>query len=235
MPTSQNGYTANDRSIITSIKVPGGRLSCREDYGIPDVFDYVATRYHSEVERLIWPGCWGYAERPIRGSSTTLSNHASGTAIDLNAPAHPLGTSIRANYSRKQIRRIRKIVRDCDGVIRWGGDYSGRPDGMHFEINDTPAACRKLARKIKGGNATNRTGDDMPTPKDLWTWDKVKVPVNVASKAYRRINPNWQPVRVLSEILMRAESGRHHSKTTHQKVNRMQSQLDRIEQKLDGK
>lgn len=157
MATSQNGYRANDRSLIASYAVPGGKLAMRKG-DVATVLAYVAKRFHSEVEALKWPGNWGYAERPIRGSSTTLSNHASGTAIDLNAPAHPLGIPAERNFSTSQISKIRKIVADCDGVVRWGGSYSGRKDPMHFEINKGTAAVRALAKKIRAGHKPGPSG-----------------------------------------------------------------------------
>jgi hypothetical protein len=32
--------------------------------------------------------------------------------------------------------------------IRWGGDYEGRKDEMHFEINRSLSICEKLARQL---------------------------------------------------------------------------------------
>lgn len=154
MATSQNGYRANDRSLIASYKVPGGKISMRKG-DVATVLSYVAKRFHSEVEKLKWPGNWGYAERKIRGGSS-LSNHASGTAIDLNAPAHYLGA--RGTFSSTQLRAIRRILNDCEGVIRWGGDYRGRKDEMHFEINKGTAAVRSLANKIRAGKKPGPSG-----------------------------------------------------------------------------
>jgi hypothetical protein len=134
MVSSQNGWKANDRSVITSISVPGGNLAVHNG-GVAVIFQHLATRFHNEVEPLVWPGNWGYAERVVRGGSD-LSNHASGTAIDLNAPQHPLGTNPANNYSGAQIAAIHNLVNFYEGIIRWGGDYVGRKDGMHFEIND---------------------------------------------------------------------------------------------------
>ncbi|MGH3095224.1 MAG: M15 family metallopeptidase, partial [Streptosporangiales bacterium] len=125
---------------------------------VTTVMRWVAERFHAEVEPLHHGWCWGYAPRNIRGGSS-LSNHASGTAIDLNAPAHPLGTQPRANYSRKQIRRIHRIVGLSSRVIRWGGDYSGRKDGMHFEINAGHAAVDKLARKVRSASGLRKEND----------------------------------------------------------------------------
>lgn len=167
MPYSQNGYSANDRSKIATYTVPGTqqRIPIRKGT-VATVLLYVASRFNREVERLHLGWSWGYAERTIRGSSTTLSNHASGTAIDLNAPAHPLGTDPAANYSATEVRAIQRILRDCRGVVRWGGNYSGRKDGMHFEIVGSQAEVDSLAARIKSpapapkpakGESANRT------------------------------------------------------------------------------
>lgn len=155
MAKSQNGYRANDRSVIASYAVPGGKLAMRKG-DVATVLSYVAKRFHSEVEKLVWPGNWGYAERKIRGSSSTLSNHASGTAIDLNAPRHFLGA--RNTFSSKQVAAIRRILKDCEGVVRWGGDYRSRKDEMHFEINKSASAVKKLADKIRAGKKPGPSG-----------------------------------------------------------------------------
>ena len=155
MATSQNGYRANDRSLIASYSVPGGKIAMRKG-DVATVLSYVAKRFHSEVEPLKWPGNWGYAERTIRGNSTTLSNHASGTAIDLNAPRHPLGRV--GTFSSAQRGRIQKILKDCGGVVRWGGNYNGRKDEMHFEINAGTAAVARVAKAIRAGKKPGPSG-----------------------------------------------------------------------------
>lgn len=154
MAVSQNGWKANDRSLIASYAVGGGKIAIRKG-DVATVLVYVAKRFHSEVENLVWPGNWGYAERPIRGSSTT-SNHASGTAIDLNAPRHPLGK--QGTFSKSQVPKIRKILNDCGGVVRWGGDYRNRKDEMHFEINAGSARVREVARAIRAGKKPGPSG-----------------------------------------------------------------------------
>lgn len=154
MPRSQNGYSANDRSLIASYQVtPKVRMTFRKG-DVATVMVWAFQRFDKYIESLYVPGCWGYAERPIRGSSTTLSNHASGTAGDGNAPSHPLGVPIPKTFSQKQIDDIRIHILNparVDGhpVLRWGGNYTGRKDGMHFEIIGTPAQVAKLADYIK--------------------------------------------------------------------------------------
>lgn len=185
MATSQNGYRANDRSVISTRNVPGTNVRLAVRNGAPgDLLLEVAARFHREVEAIEGPVMddWGYAERNIRGSSTTLSNHASGTAIDLNAPRHPLGK--RGTFTGEQARRIRAIVGATGGVVRWGGDYTSRADEMHFEINDgrTERQCADALHRLRGGapaspsaptsGATRRTlrrGDSGPEVRELQT------------------------------------------------------------------
>jgi hypothetical protein len=80
VPTSQNGYAANDRSLIRSATIAGTDVKVAVRKGpAGDLLLYAAARWHREVEPLRAPDgvldAWGYAERTIRGSSTTLSNH----------------------------------------------------------------------------------------------------------------------------------------------------------------
>jgi hypothetical protein len=151
--------------VIGSYALPGGRVALRAG-DVSVVLLWVANRFHERVERLEWPGNWGYAERLIRGSSTTLSNHASGTAIDLNAPRHPLG--VRGTFSAAQVRAIRDIVAATNGVVRWGGDYTPRVDEMHFEINAAAPAVKVAADRIRGTVAPpSPTSPPLPQEEDV--------------------------------------------------------------------
>jgi D-alanyl-D-alanine carboxypeptidase/Putative peptidoglycan binding domain len=140
VPTSQNGFSANDRSVIVSYSLPGGSVALRRGPA-GQLLAAAGRRWHTEVEPLRWPGVWGYAERTIRGDSSTLSNHASGTALDVNAPAHPLGVPASQNLSPQAIAAVRRIVAESGGALRWGGDYTGRVDPMHLEVIAPEAAC----------------------------------------------------------------------------------------------
>ena len=164
MVVSANGYSANDRSCIASYEVPGGGRVALRKGDVSVVLLWCAHRWHETVEPLKWPGNWGYAERTIRGSTTTLSNHASGTAIDLNAPQHPLG--VRGTFTPTQVRAVRAILAYCEGVVRWGEDYTSRPDGMHLEINAGAAAVRRIADKIRAGQGIPTTAPPLPDPED---------------------------------------------------------------------
>jgi hypothetical protein len=96
-----------------------------------------AHEFHHTVEHLHTGWCWGYAYRNVTGYST-LSYHAFGLAIDLNAPAHPLG--VRGTFSYRQRLKINALCKKYG--LRWGGNYSGRKDEMHFECILTPAQAK---------------------------------------------------------------------------------------------
>lgn len=78
---------------------------------------------------LTWDGMW--VPRFVRGSRTTLSNHAWGTAFDINARWNPLG---RAPAPRETIGSVEDLVPLArqHGFL-WGGEWGSRPDAMHFE------------------------------------------------------------------------------------------------------
>lgn len=68
-----------------------------------------------------------FAYRLVRGSATSLSNHAFAIAIDLAPAQNPLG-STKGKMPQFAIDAFKR-----QGA-RWGGDYSRRKDPMHFEF-----------------------------------------------------------------------------------------------------
>jgi hypothetical protein len=76
------------------------------------------------VDRTDYAGC--YAPRRIPGSGS-LSLHAWGLAVDLNASRNPQGSRPR------QDRRLVRIM-ERHG-FSWGGRWPTVPDGMHFEFH----------------------------------------------------------------------------------------------------
>jgi hypothetical protein len=158
MVNSQNGWpaSADRRSIgvghfeIGGVDFPGGV----KGGDVAVVLGSIAREVHERVERLREGQCWGHNYRPVTGGGS-LSNHASGTAIDINAPLHPYGRA--GTFTAKQAGTIRTILREHDDVVRWGGDYSSSKDEMHFEINASAARVARLADKLRNADK----GDDM--------------------------------------------------------------------------
>lgn len=151
MAVSQNGWTAITRSTDSNlVNFPWVTGKVRKG-DVYTVLNYVAEQFNKRVEKIDKAKSWGWAYRDIRGASK-LSNHASGTAVDFNAPDHWLGAV--GTFSKTQEAEIRKILKEVDGVVRWGGDYPGRKDEMHFEINlqtkGSAANVKKVADRIRG-------------------------------------------------------------------------------------
>lgn len=163
---SQNGWPvieSSESSLLHRWIVPGAARGFNLRKGSAGfLLTFTALWFDEKVEPIdvgVWDE-WGWANRSIRGSTTT-SNHASGTAEDINATKHPLG-KVNTFPLAKRIR-IRWFLRvRMRGCIRWGGDYTGRKDDMHWEIDRSLTACEKRARKLMNTRRGRRILDANP-------------------------------------------------------------------------
>jgi hypothetical protein len=133
--TSPNGWpSSEDRKAlgIESFTVPGTKIKFACAKAVAPLLVNFAKEFNELVEPIDQGQLddWGYAFRMTRGSDRVLSNHSSGTAIDLNAIKHPLGKS---NTFNKDQRNIINLLITKYGLA-WGGNYKKRKDDMHFEI-----------------------------------------------------------------------------------------------------
>jgi len=78
---------------------------------------------------LAWGG--SFSPRFIRGSTKHLSNHAWGTAFDINVRWNLLGVRPAIVGSKGSVRELVPLA-EKHGFY-WGGYFKTRPDGMHFE------------------------------------------------------------------------------------------------------
>lgn len=133
MAVSQNGWpvvakSACDQGPFAGVWFPNGILKG----DVATIARWQLARYEATVEQLVPGTCWGWFVKPIEGSST-ISNHSSATAWDINAQRHPMGVAASRNMSAAQISACHAIEAASHGTLRWGGDFS-RPDPMHWEI-----------------------------------------------------------------------------------------------------
>lgn len=80
---------------------------------------------------LTWGGSWN--PRFVRGSKVYLSNHAYGTAFDINVPWNPLGHEPMAKGKKGSVRELVELA--VKNGFYWGGWFH-RVDGMHFELRE---------------------------------------------------------------------------------------------------
>ena len=192
MSTSYNGWpgvtSSSDPRLTVIEPVPGRKFRVRAG-DVATVFDWLIRRFHNEVEPIDQGVLddWSYHYRAVRGGST-LSNHASATAVDLNATKHPFETKATANFTGAQISAIRQILAEAkvngQDVLRW----LDRHDPMHFEINyisrgGTVDNVAALAARIRGEGA--------PTP---------PIP-GLAPRPIDWTNPDEALVRITQEIV----------------------------------
>lgn len=180
MATSYNGWPA-----VKGMSVANGQLQPLIIAGEPfspgvlagdvhDVFEYVLTRVHNEVEPVVRPDWhqaddWGYSFRVNVNNPSQYSCHASATAVDYNATRHPNGKS--GTWTAGQKARILQILADAGNVIRvlWGYDE------MHFEVCVTPGSgkLQAVAARLRGGDRPTA-----PSPISGITWsDPVNAPL----------------------------------------------------------
>jgi hypothetical protein len=149
METSYNGYPASKdpkEIAIKSYPVKGTdrKLRCAESVG--PLLAAFAAEFHELIEPIDEGTFddWAYCYRMVRGDATKLSNHSSGTAIDLNAIKHPLGKV--GTFEAGKVPMIRALAKKYG--LTWGGDYKNRKDEMHFEVNIGPAKVAELVKKL---------------------------------------------------------------------------------------
>ena len=156
MATSQNGWPASaDKNAIDvdsgfsrhGVTFPGGVKAG----DVSTLLGYVIDQFHRRVEALVSGWCWGYTYKQIAGS-TVYSNHASGTAVDINAPDHPYGVS--GTFTPAEVAAIHAILGEVSPAVRWGGDYTGNKDDMHFEINANAATVADVAARLGGAGGS---------------------------------------------------------------------------------
>jgi hypothetical protein len=158
MATSYNGWSASPNPTefggLTQIVVAGENFPPGVRAGdVATVFQYLAEQLHKRVEPIVradWHqgDDWGYSFRPNVNAPSTLSCHASGTAIDYNATRHPNGK--RGTFNAEQTATIRRILTELRGVVEWGGNFKGTADEMHFEICKGASEVRIVANWIRG-------------------------------------------------------------------------------------
>ena len=152
MFTSGNGWKASKDAAeihIISVPIEGTKVKVRCAKAVAPLIAGFCKQFHELIEPIDHGQLddWGYAFRMIRGSTDKLSNHSSGTAIDLNATKHPLGKV--GTFPAEKVPMIRALAKKY-GMI-WGGDYKGRIDEMHFEIALSEAKVAALIGSLNKG------------------------------------------------------------------------------------
>jgi hypothetical protein len=170
---SQNGWPVlqdGDPNLYTwRIRTKSGLVTLRLRNGSAGfILAHLAMWFSDTIEPLFGKllDDWGWAYRPVRGQTEGFSNHASGTAEDLNATQHPRG--VDRTFSDAEITKIHKRLKFYRNVVRWGQDYQHSPkDGMHFEIVQSLHVVEGVARFLMITPRGRKLLKDNPTQKAI--------------------------------------------------------------------
>ena len=136
--TSQNGWpaSADPGAIdIVTVAVPlvhGARHFQAARKAAPALLLFVLW-WDQTIEPVTELGSYNYREIRGQEGKGKLSNHASGTALDINQSRHKLG----AYGTVPAALRPLISAKAAELGLRWGGDYHGRKDEMHIEVAST--------------------------------------------------------------------------------------------------
>ena len=150
---SYNGWPASKDPAEIGIKsypIRGTNIKIKAAEGCGLLLAEFAAQFHELIEPIDEGGLddWGYCYRMVRGTTDKLSNHSSGTAIDLNASKHPLGKA--GTFPLAKVPMIQALAKKYG--LTWGGDYRGRKDEMHFEINVDRIKAFAMTQKLGEAN-----------------------------------------------------------------------------------
>lgn len=205
MAKSYNGWSASPNLKTRVIEpVKGVKLRVRDNDNIALLFTYLVQEYHERVDSVTGPhkaDDWGFAYR-VNRNAKNLSNHASATAIDLDATEHPNGVPTAKTFTQREIREVHKILSELDGVIAWGGDYRGTPDAMHFEIAAKPGGnlwrtAAKIRKKMLSDSkkSSRKTNVELAKEVLLGKWG------NGAVRTRRLKKAGYNPKLVQAEVV----------------------------------
>ena len=148
MLISYNGWPASKDQAeigIKSYSVPGTLIKLRCAEKVAPLLVGFAAEFHNLIEPLDVGSLddWGFNFRMVRGTTDKLSNHASGTAIDLNAVKHPLGRV--GTIDAAKVPMLKALCKKY--ALTWGGEWT-RPDPMHYEVSINAAKVAALITKL---------------------------------------------------------------------------------------
>ena len=179
MPNSINGWEVLDNPPWSDPRldtkpipgVPSRKLKLRQE--VLPLFLALAKDYHDTIEPIDQGELddWSYSYRDARYSSS-WSDHASGTAIDLNASKEGwLGMNNYSFWANPSRHRAAQAIKNRYEVVMWGGSkdfggdyYNGSTvDWMHWAIKPgvTVAQVQDVIRKLGiDENGVRRGNDD---------------------------------------------------------------------------
>ena len=161
--TSINGWPVSATPADINVRqftIPDTKRHVQLCADVAPILLWVGTAFHRHISNLDKGilAVWGYNYRKAR-QADAWSDHASGTAIDLRSDWFPIG---KRNMSLLQKLWVRRILKVCDGLVIWGGDYKNdaSADEMHFAIAPGVTSQQIFAWRVK--HRIDSNGQQLP-------------------------------------------------------------------------
>lgn len=150
---AQNGWPVGKRAAlhVQNYEINGANQHFAMVPAAAPVLGAFLAEFNKLVELINKTGTvfddWGFNEMEKIPHSNDYSNHAAGTAVDVNATKHVWKSPV-SGYTSMQESLIDGLCKKYG--IRWGWRYKyGWKDPMHFEIIETPAQVAARIIKMK--------------------------------------------------------------------------------------
>ena len=217
MDTSLNGWKVvhPGEPGLVRVTVPGTSIRMTVNEAAAPLLAHVADRVNREVRSLADNNASGgqddagWAFRKARHADG-FSNHASGSAIDLNWRLWPQKGATRS-MTAKETAAAQKIAADLAEVIVWGGNWNKQRDEMHWEVRPgvtaqkVKAFCEAHKLTVDSSAAAPQPAP-APAPSPTVPDDSESTPVtfsNVPMVAVADVQPgkSGPSVRLLQQAL----------------------------------
>lgn len=153
------GSKINSGFVVSGTRFPGGMRNELVDLTSMLVQECKNRGYRFGSSSDPSYGCWGYSCRAISGSNNP-SNHSWGLAVDINAPSNP--------YTSPLVTDMPSWMPDLwnEYGFRWGGDYSGSKDAMHYEFMESVSAAADYTSRARSAGLGGGSVVPPQPPKD---------------------------------------------------------------------
>lgn len=130
-----NVEPCDDANIVTVSNVFGGKSFVTHKNIVPAI-ERISQKWEASGGESFYPinTIGGYHCRWLTGSTTVLSNHSYGLAVDINEAKNPYIPSISPTIQRSQYTDMPEafVKLWTDEGFGWGGNWNTKKDAMHF-------------------------------------------------------------------------------------------------------
>lgn len=213
---------ACETSRFTTIPFGNNGARITVDRRCVDAFNALAAVMDKHNYDITPPDVGAYVCRAITGGSN-YSLHAYGIAVDINWQDNPYGPVLKTNMPMDMVREISPGIVTNNGVqvFRWGGDYSGNKDAMHFEVVASPT---ELAAGIKQSGGLFVTSQD-----------KAELEAALSAHSFKLVIAIKQSeLKVLKSLKRKFEKLNANDKETDNEIKALELEIKDLQAKVDA-